>query len=331
MFLRQNKYNIVDISLFSGLMYIVGGISLFFFGMNFFSSGVGNMVKKRKRLLTKLDAFGRFGYYLGGVFTTAIIQSSDATTILAMNLSDENVIDKSKALSLSFGARLGTTITALLATLSELNISTIFIGITLPMALLFPKKRPNVKSALLGFGLFFSGLLLLKLGTAETESYIKMIFSHTGSNFLLFLLGLLVTAIFQSSSATSSVLVILTSSGVIDIQSALFVYLGATIGTTVTPILVSIKLKDTAKFIAQAYSLSALVIGLISMVVFNFCIDQAVLIITKIPNSLRLATFGIFYSFISSILSLLLQKPFEWVSGKIVDLISIKKYRKPVN
>lgn len=319
----------MDISLFSGLMYIVGGISLFFLGMNFFSNGVGNMVKKRKHLLTKLDALGRFGYYLGGVFSTAIIQSSDATTILAMNLSEENVIDKSKALSLSFGARLGTTITALLATLSELNISTIFIGITLPLALLFPKKRPNVKSALLGFGLFFSGLLLLKLGTAESENYIKMIFSHTGSSFLLFLLGLLITAIFQSSSATSSILVILTATGVIDIQSALFVYIGATVGTTATPIIVSIKLNDSAKFIAQAYSLSALVIGLISMSVFNFCVDRAVSIIAKIPNSLQLATFGIFYSFISSIISLLLQKPFEWISGKIIDLMSIRKYKKP--
>lgn len=299
----------VKISFFVGLAYIISGISLFFVGMNFFSLGVGNSIKKRKDFLHKLDKFGQIGYFIGGVFTTAVIQSSDATTILSMNLAEDNVLDKSKALALSFGGRIGTTITALLASLGEVGISSFIIGITLPLALFCPKKRPNIKNALLGFGLFFVGLFLLKQGTLETESLISPLFSKTGNNILLFLIGLLFTAVIQSSSATSSILVILTSCGMMDFSSAMFVYLGATVGTTATPLIASIKAGQEAKFIARLYSFSAFLTGIIGLVAGNFVKDYIIDLITKIPKSLQLALFGIIYSSISSVLSMIMQKP----------------------
>lgn len=310
-------------SIIEGLAYIVAGIALFFWGMKFFSLGVGNSVKRRKNMLTKLDKFGRVGYFFGGVFTTAIIQSSDATTILSMNLADEEIMDKSKALALSFGARVGTTITAFLATLGEIGISSIIIGLSLPLGLLCPKKHPNVKNAFLGFGLFFVGLSLLKQGTAESEILISSLFSNTGNYILLFFIGLLFTAVIQSSSATSSLLVILTSAEIMDIRCAFFVYLGATIGTTATPLLASFKMGKDAKYIASGYSISAFIIGIISLVIGNFIVDDILMIMLSIPQSLRLALFGMVYSFISSIVSLILQSIIEYLSQKRKQISSI--------
>ncbi len=300
-------------SFFSGLMYIIGGISLFFVGMNFFSLGVGNSIKKRRNLIYKVDKAGRVGYYLSGVFVTAVIQSSDATTILSMSLADEDVIDKSKALSISFGARLGTTVTALLATLSEFGVSSLIIGITIPLAFLFPKRRPNVKNALLGFGLFFVGLSLLKSGTNGTEAFISNLFANTGNYVVLFLIGILFTAVIQSSSATSSILVILTSAELMDIRCAFFVYLGATIGTTATPLLASLKMGKNAKNIAYVYAFSALLTGIVSMIVCNFVVDDISQALAKIPKGVQLAIFGIVYSLISSVVCLILQTPLERV------------------
>lgn len=318
-------------SFFVGLAYIIGGISLFFVGMNFFAVGVGNSVKKRRFILGKFDKLGIFGYYLGGVLTTAVIQSSDATTILAMNLAEDGVLSKSKALALSFGARLGTVVTALFATLGEFSFSCLVVGFILPCALLCPKRHPNVKNALLGFGLFFVGLFLLRSGTTATQDVLGKLFANTGNYVLLFFIGLLFTAVIQSSSATSSLLVILTSAEIIDIRCAFFVYLGATIGTTATPLLASLKMGKSAKFIAGGYSLSSVFTGTVTLLICNFIVDNIFEIITKVPKSFQLILFGTVYSFLSSVVSLILQKPVEYLSQKISFLSIFNKIKKSKN
>lgn len=297
---------------------------MFFIGMNFFTPSMGTSIKKRRRIFSKFDKLGKVGYYVGGMFATAVIQSSDASVMLAMNLADENVWEKSKSLAFSFGARLGTTITALLATLTEVGISSFLMSIALVFALFCPKKRPNLKAVFLGFGLFFLGLYLLKQGVLECEELFSPIFAKTGNNLILFIIGLLFTAVIQSSSATSSILVILTASGMMNLSSSIFVYLGATVGTTATPLIASVKLKEKGRYVAVVYSLSAFLTGVLALVVCAFARERVCLCLTKIPQNFRLAVFGIVYSFLSSVISLVLQRPLEFSVQKLLVLKSRK-------
>lgn len=309
----------MNFSLFLGFFHIVAGICLFFIGMNFFTLSLGDVLKRRKIVQTKLDKFGRLGFFVGGVLSTAVIQSSDASVILSMSLADDGVLEKSKALAFSFGARLGTMFTILLASLQETGLSSLLMSIALVIALFCSKKRPNVKSALLGFALFFLGLHFLKEGVLSSETIISPIFAKTGNSFLLFFIGLLFTALIQSSSATSSILVILTASGILNFYSSIFLFLGATVGTTATPLIASMKTKEKGKFIALAFSLSALLTALCALVICHFARENVDLFLTKTPQSLRLAVFGILYSFFSSVLSLIMQKPLEFSVEKLTE------------
>lgn len=293
---------------------------MFFWGMKYFSSGVGSIVGTKKIFSKNKKPLNKGGYYLVGVVTTAIIQSSDATTILSMNMAKDGHVTRENALSIALGARLGTTVTALIASLGELQISPIILSISLALSLFLPKKMKLAKESLLGLGLFFGGLTILDYGVDAVNSRLQALFQGESSFFLLFVMGLLITAIFQSSSAVSSVLAVLTAANSIAIENAIFVLLGATIGTTATPLLASIKMDSVSKYIASAYVFMTFLAGLVGFIVCRILIKPLIGFLTIIPNTLRLAVFGIIYGFISSFCCLLLQKPLEKLFNKLTSL-----------
>lgn len=294
---------------------------MFFWGMKYFSSGVGSIVGSKGIFTKNKKPLKKGGYYLVGVVTTAIIQSSDATTILSMNMAKDKLVTKENALSIALGARLGTTITALIASLGKFQISPIILSISLAVSLLLPKERKLAKESLLGLGLFFGGLTILDFGVDMVNGSLQALFQGQSSFFLLFVMGLLITAIFQSSSAVTSVLAILTAANSIGIEKAIFVLLGATIGTTATPLLASIKMDSVSKYIAVTYVLMTFLIGVVGFIICRIFVKPIVGLLSIIPNTLQLAVFGIIYGFISSFCCLLLQTPlekfFKGVFGKI--------------
>lgn len=294
---------------------------MFFWGMKYFSSGIGSIVGSKGIFTKNKKPLKKGGYYLVGVVTTAIIQSSDATTILSMNMAKDKLVTKENALSIALGARLGTTITALIASLGKFQISPIILSISLAVSLLLPKERKLAKESLLGLGLFFGGLTILDFGVDMVNGSLQALFQGQSSFFLLFVMGLLITAIFQSSSAVTSVLAILTASNSIGIEKAIFVLLGATIGTTATPLLASIKMDSVSKYIAVTYVLMTFLIGVVGFIICRIFVKPIVGLLSIIPNTLQLAVFGIIYGFISSFCCLLLQMPleklFKGVFGKI--------------
>ncbi len=306
---------------FAGYLFIIGGICMFFWGMKYFSSGVGSIVGSKGIFTKNKKPLKKGGYYLVGVVTTAIIQSSDATTILSMNMAKDKLVTKENALSIALGARLGTTITALIASLGKFQISPIILSISLAVSLLLPKERKLAKESLLGLGLFFGGLTILDFGVDMVNGSLQALFQGQSSFFLLFVMGLLITAIFQSSSAVTSVLAILTAANSIGIEKAIFVLLGATIGTTATPLLASIKMDSVSKYIAVTYVLMTFLIGVVGFIICRIFVKPIVGLLSIIPNTLQLAVFGIIYGFISSFCCLLLQTPleklFKGVLGKI--------------
>lgn len=302
-------------------MTIVGGICLFFWGMKFFAKGVKSNLKKSNFLL-KIFKTNKFGYYLGGVITTSIIQSSDATTLIAMNMTEDGTVDKHSALSIALGSRLGSTVTALIASLGELSLSPIVFALSQFVALLLPEKFKTLKNTLLGLGLFFGGLLLVDIGSNSINTLVKQLLANQNSHALLFIMGVLITAIMQSSSVVSSVLAVLTATETMGLECAAFLLLGASVGTTVTPLIVGIRMKRNAKYVALMHIAFASVSGITGAIICHICQNTLISFLSALPRTFALAIFGAIYGAIGSICSLLLQNPLEKIFAQTYHVIT---------
>lgn len=321
----------------SEIMTIIGGICLFFWGMKYFANGVKSNLKKSNFLL-KMFKTNKFGYYLGGAITTAIIQSSDATTLIAMNMTEDGTVDKHRAVSIALGSRLGSTVTALIASLGELSLSPIVFAISMFVALVLPEKYTSIKNTLLGLGLFFGGLILVDIGSDGINEIVNQLFANQSNHALLFIIGMLVTAIMQSSSVFSSVLAVLTATETMGLECAAFLLLGASVGTTVTPLIVGIRMKRNAKYIALMHIAFASVSGITGAIICHICQYTLISFLSALPRTFALAIFGAIYGAIGSICSLLLQTPLEKLFtgvyhqiSKILQGIKIKKCLKNKN
>lgn len=305
----------------SGIMTIVGGICLFFWGMKFFANGAKCSLTKSNLLLKRYKT-NKFGYYLGGVITTALIQSSDATTLIAMNMTEDGSVDKHSALSIALGSRLGSTVTALIASLGESSLSPIVFAFSVFVALLLPEKFKNLKNTLFGLGLFFGGLLLVDIGSNSINALVKQLLTNQNSHALLFIMGVLITAIMQSSSVVSSVLAVLTATDTMGLECAVFLLLGASVGTTVTPLLVGIRMRRNAKYVALMHIAFASVSGITGAFICHICQNILLSFLSAIPRTFALAIFGAIYGAIGSICSLLLQTPLEKIFARTYHVIA---------
>lgn len=297
---------------------------MFFWGTKFFSTSVTDFFNAKKVLIAHRP--NKIGYYFLGAFSTALIQSSDATVILTMNMADEKLIDTKDAVSVSLGARLGTTITAIWASVGELSFSPLVFALSFCASLLLPEKYSKIKKLLFGVGLFFGGLIVLDFGSVYVQPLVRSLFQDNGNHFLLFLTGLSITAILQSSSAVTSVLAIMTINGAMSVENAIFLLLGATVGTTVTPLLAGYKMSITAKYIAKCHIAFSLVSGLVALPIVHFASKTILSLLGLFPKELSLACFGSFYGFISSIVCLILQTPLE-KCFRLVDNAFEKSFR----
>lgn len=311
----------------SGAMTIIGGICLFFWGMKFFANGAGGGLKKIG-MLSKKHRLNKFGYYICGAFTTALIQSSDATTLIAMNMTEDGTINKHNAVSIALGSRLGSTVTALIASLGELSLSPIAFAISVFTALVLPEKFKTLKNTLLGFGLFFGGLMLVDIGSNSINPLVNQLFSNQSNHALLFIIGMLVTAIMQSSSVVSSVLAVLTATDTMGLECAVFLLLGASVGTTVTPLIVGMRMKRNAKYVALMHIAFASASGVMGAIIAHLIRSLLITFLSALPRAFALAIFGAIYGAVGSICSLLLQTPLEKLFAGIYH--HIVKYKNDI-
>lgn len=288
---------------FADILTVISGILMFFMGLNMLSEGALSIFNNNKRFDLSVKRYGLWRFYLIGVAITAVIQSSDATTIIGLNLLDKEIIDKKKCLALSFGARLGTCMTALIFSLAGLKISPLILSLSLFFCIIL--KRDNVKKALLGLALCFGGLSIMEWGVRGLFDIISVILTKTDNYFLLFLAGIGITAIIQSSSSVSGILVLLTSLNVIDLDRAIFILIGAYIGTTVTPLIVSLRITKKASVVSLTNMLCSFILGTISFILVNIYIKDILLLLSNITLSFRLSLFGVLYSALSSIVCFL--------------------------
>ena len=239
--------------LVTSIITLLVGAAIFIIGMNMMSSGLKKSTGPGlKRLLNKIKD-NRFAGLGIGAAVTALIQSSAATSVMAIGFINAGAMTIFQAVCIILGAYIGTTITALIASLSSFPISQYFIILAVIGVILMFFKKEKVKSIgeiLAGLGILFFGLNTMSgsiNGNPDLINGIKTFFGAIEFPPLLMLIGALVTALLQSSSATSGIAIAMVGTGALDFNDTIYLVLGATIGTVITTIIATIGSNVNAK------------------------------------------------------------------------------------
>ncbi|MBR5321277.1 MAG: Na/Pi cotransporter family protein [Clostridia bacterium] len=226
------------------------GIGLFLYGIDAMGEGLeyaaGSRMKKILGALTK----NRLLAVIMGALVTALIQSSSATTVMVVGFVNAGLMSLAQAVGVIMGANVGTTITSVLIALDLGKIAPVALVVGV-FAMLFLKKDilKHVGQTIAGFGMLFVGMKLMSYGMAPLgESEIFTYFMTNFSNPVVgVLIGLVLTAVIQSSSASIGILQALALQGLVPINFAVYILLGQNIGTCVTALLSAAGSKTNSK------------------------------------------------------------------------------------
>ena len=242
---------------------IIGGLGLFFFGMQTMSEGLKNIAGDRLKailhMVTKVPLVG----VLVGLVITSLIQSSSATTVMVVGFVNAGLIVLKQAISVIIGANIGTTVTAwLVSSMSVFKVTQYAlpaVGIGFGMGLFGRTKNTRFwGQVLMGFGLLFMGLGFMKdaFEPLRHSQHVKDMFIRFGDNPILgVLVGMLVTMLIQSSSATIAIVQVMAFNGLISFPAAITLMLGGDIGTTITAQLAAVGTNIEARRAAMAHTL----------------------------------------------------------------------------
>lgn len=232
------------------ILQLIGGLSLFLYGMKMMSEGLEATSGNRlKQLLEKLTTNPILGVLVGAGIT-AVIQSSSATTVMVVGFVNSGIMQLSQAVWVIMGANIGTTITGQLIALDIGVIAPIFALAGVVLCVFVKSKKLNhIGEIIAGLGVLFIGMGLMGDAMNPLRSYPPFINLMTRfSNPLIGILaGMIFTAIIQSSSASIGILQTLASAGLIPLSSSVFVLFGQNIGTCITAVLASIGTNRNAK------------------------------------------------------------------------------------
>ncbi|SCJ42343.1 transcriptional regulator PhoU [uncultured Ruminococcus sp.] len=268
-------------------MQLAGGLGLFLFGMKLMGDGLemaaGSKLRGMIERLTKNKYMGA----LVGLVVTAVIQSSSATTVMVVGFVNAGLMNLAQAVGVIMGANIGTTVTGVMIAINLTAIAPLAVLIGVVMISFI--KRNSVKhigQIIAGFGILFMGMKMMSTAMeplSESEVFTSLMTSF--SNPLLgVLVGLVFTAIIQSSSASVGVLQALGAAGAITLPSAIYVIYGQNIGTCVTALISSVGTSKTARRTAVVH-LMFNVFGAILFIVISMLFPFAELVQRIAPGS----------------------------------------------
>jgi phosphate:Na+ symporter len=222
---------------------LFGGLALFLYGMDKMTDALkivagGGM----KSLLARLTT-NRFNAAIAGAFVTAVIQSSSVTTVLVVGFISAGLMSLTQSMGVIMGANIGTTVTAQIVAFKVTQYALVMVAIGFVMQFVSKQKRIQQYGAMImGLGLIFFGMELMSSATKPLRAYQPFIdlMQQMDNPLLGVLIGALFTAIIQSSSATTGVVIVLASQGFITLEAGIALAFGANIGTCVTAILAAI-------------------------------------------------------------------------------------------
>lgn len=309
----------------TAIIFLFLGVTVFIAGMNLMSGGLKKATGKSLKRIFKKTQNSPFACLGIGSGVTALIQSSAATCVLAVGFINAGVMTLYQGVNIMLGSFIGTTVTGILVSLSSFSIGLYlaliaFIGIV--MMFFNKEKVKNLGEVLTGFGLVFLGLDLLKgaFSQADINSATQQLFSSVSFPLLLLLIGIVLTALVQSSSAVTGIAIVMVSSGAIPFSSAIYIALGATIGTCITTLIATIGGTVNAKrsgFISLVIKVVAALIAI--AIIWPLSTPISNFFSTSFGSSgLGLAMFTLLYSVVFFIASMPLVKPLIKVSERVI-------------
>lgn len=232
------------------IIQLMGGLGLFIYGMKLMGDGLENAAGDGlKSILEKVTSNRLIGVAIGAI-VTMVIQSSSATTVMVVGFVNAGLMSLAQAAGIIMGANIGTTITAQLVAFKLDQIAPLFVFVGAALVMFArAKKRREIGNIILGFGILFTGMGIMSTAMkplASSPAFSNILIAIGDNWFIGIIAGAAITAILQSSSATTGILIALATTGTIDIGLALPVVFGCNIGTCITAMIASIGTNKTA-------------------------------------------------------------------------------------
>jgi len=293
------------------LLYaVIPVVILFLYGIENFSEEVRHVAGERFRTMLQKATNTPLRGALAGAAVTAIVQSSTATTIITVGLVNAGAISFINSLGLIIGANVGTTLTAQLVAFKLTAFAPLFVILGFAVSLIRGPYQAYGKP-IFYLGLVFYSLNLISSivsplqGNAEVLSLLSM----TDSIFAAIVIGFIITNIFQSSSVTAGLIVVMAQSGLITSAQAIPVIMGANIGTTTTALVVSFSMNTAAKRTAVAQFL----FNFLGMLLFLPLIGNFTMLIEGMggTEAMQVANAHLIFNFTSATIFLLAVRPFS--------------------
>lgn len=232
------------------IVSMAGGLGLFLFGMELMSTSIEKVAGAKLRRILEIFTSNRFAGMLVGIVFTGIVQSSSACTTMVVSFVNAGLMNLYQAAGVIFGANIGTTITSQLVSfkLSEVAPVILLAGV---VGMMFVPRESVKKFAevVVGFGVLFVGLNTMSqaMGVMKNEPQVVELLASLTNPFLATFVGMVITAIIQSSSVTVSIVLLLAQQGLLELGICPYIILGCNIGSCATALIASLAGKKDAK------------------------------------------------------------------------------------
>ncbi|NLY36021.1 MAG: Na/Pi cotransporter family protein [Tissierellia bacterium] len=266
------------------ILGVLTGLGLLLYGIQMMATGLQKVAGNRLKFFVEFLTRNRFIALLVGMIITIIVHSSSATSVMVVGFVNSGIMSLQQAVGVIMGANIGTTVTGQLLSFNLTRFAPIALAIGLVLQLTGKTtKRKNLAEVLIGMGILFIGMSLLKDAMNPLKGYPKFeeYLIRWGSNpFLGISLGIIITVLMQSSAATIALLIALGSEGILPLEAAIYILYGDNIGTCTTALFSSIGSSRNARRIAFIH----LLFNIIGTVIFVLLLGKPLLKIVTAIN-----------------------------------------------
>lgn len=294
-----------SISFFLLATGLFGGMGMFLYGMEMMSDGMKVTAGNSMRTILEKLTSNKYLAVFVGAFVTMVIQSSSATTVMLVSFVNSGLLTFSQALGVILGSNIGSTVTAQIVAFKVTDYALLLIAAGALMSL-FSKKDTvkNLGYVILGFGLLFYGMKVMSdtMKPLRSDPAFNSILTSFENPFLGILAGAIFTALVQSSSATTGIVITLASGGSITLEAGIPLIFGANLGTCITALLAGLNASRDAKRVAVAH----ITFNLIGVLLFCFWIPTFADWVSQTSQNIprQIANAHTFFNIIASIVFL---------------------------
>lgn len=326
------------LDIFYAFLYLLGGIGVFLYGMKLMGDSLemvaGNEIK---RMFAKISNKKFIGVGIGTV-TTAVVQSSAAIIVMSMGFVNSGLMSLTQAITISYGANIGTCVTALIVAVgvggfADVQLTVIFAALAGVGALMimFTKKDKvkKIGGIITGLGMIFVGLSVMtsSMSIFSQSDKISAFLAKISNPALLLLFGILFTALIQSSSAVSGIVITMVASvpALLQFDQALYIILGSNIGTCITSLIAAIGTNTNAKR-AAVINVFYKTVGVIIFGILSIWVPFGKMFSVFKAPALQVAMFHLFFNVVATVIFF----PFTNLMVKASEKIMPEK-KKPVD